>query len=240
MRTFKNKQFHILFAVFLLFVSVNSIFLVVKLIDHENFISNDFEENSSEGATLLKIFNFKNNQSICAVNDNMPIFKRKRNANVVAISTSNVDFPTINKSDIYVQKSIRFETNSNNDQLSKNDVSYSYNLEQKKEINSIVNQSVADQNNTYQTNQKEYQTNIDIQNVEINNSKFQSTSNTTSNSFLANYTLTISNDLTENNSPMLINGESNPGDPGVPVGDGTWILLGLAFAYVWKTKLINK
>ena len=56
-------------------------------------------------------------------------------------------------------------------------------------------------------------------------------SKNSSNGFLANNSLSLTTDLSGNNSPMLIDGETNPGDPGIPVGDGTWVFLGLLVGY---------
>ena len=32
---------------------------------------------------------------------------------------------------------------------------------------------------------------------------------------------------------MLIDGGTNPGNPGIPMGDGTWVLLGLLVGYMF-------
>jgi len=64
--------------------------------------------------------------------------------------------------------------------------------------------------------------------------------NTKSSTFLTNNSLTLSTDLSTNNSPMLVDGGSNPGDPnGVPIGDGKWILLAFVVIYGLKKKLIE-
>lgn len=89
------------------------------------------------------------------------------------------------------------------------------------------------------TNESHSGTNInpksnEIQSIGIFADKNQTITNNSNNSFLANNTLSITTDLSDNNSPMMIDGGSNPGDPGVPVGDGTWVLLIMMMVYSFK------
>ena len=65
----------------------------------------------------------------------------------------------------------------------------------------------------------------------ISDQKSPSISNNSPNSFLANNSLSLTTDLSDNSSPVLIDGEGNPGDPGIPVGDGTWVLMVLLVGY---------
>jgi hypothetical protein len=74
----------------------------------------------------------------------------------------------------------------------------------------------------------------EIQSIGIFGDKTKSVSNNYNNSFIALNTLSITTELSENNSPMMIGGGSNPGDPAVPVGDGTLILLIMALVFSLK------
>jgi hypothetical protein len=59
-------------------------------------------------------------------------------------------------------------------------------------------------------------------------------SNTISESLLADNSISITIDLTSNTGPMLVDIGDNPGDPGVPVGDGLYLLLFFAGLYSVK------
>ena len=99
--------------------------------------------------------------------------------------------------------------------------------------------------NTYSANSNKYDVTehrIETSNFnhlqQSNNTFATSTQNYTNNrtaSFLANNTLIIATEIITENDPMMVSGDSNPGDPGIiPIGDGTMILMILLAIYGLK------
>jgi hypothetical protein len=170
------------------------------------------------------------------LNQNLPSFKNKTQSDLDVIPNSEVEFPTSTT----LEKSTPIKNNvsavKNGDGTIQNGANYSYS--QKKSIASYASgiQSISNKTNTFQTSNVQPRSS-GIQIVGNFKSNSPTFSNTPSNSFLANNTLTITTDLSENNSPMLIGGGSNPGDPGVPVGDGKWVLMMLLGIY-WSLKTL--
>jgi len=172
------------------------------------------------------------------LNSELPSYKEPRKSTLVDNVDLEVDFPSYSNLE-------NTEPSNKNNSIAKssivnvnNELNYSYT--QKKSITyASSNQIISSKPNTFISSNNIQPTNSGVQFVANIDNKFQSTSNNLSNSFLANNTLTISTDLSDNNSPMLIDGDTNPSEPGIPVGDGTLILLGFAMAYCSKRKLVK-
>ena len=181
-----------------------------------------------------------NEHHTMVLNRNLPSFKDKTQSDLDDIPNSKVEFPTSTT----LEKSTPIKNNvsavKNGDGTIQNGANYIYSQKKSIAIYASEIQSTSNKTNTFQTSNVQPRSS-GIQTVGNFASNSPSFSNTPSNSFLANNTLSISTDLSDNNSPMLINGGSNPGDPGVPVGDGTWVLMMLLGIYLSiKTLLTNR
>ena len=161
---------------------------------------------------------------------NIPSYKKGKSNLSDELSTNEIDF-----------KAASYSTSgaSNRKQLvEKNAVENSptsyinYNYRQPQTASKSANiHAISSAKVTFQTSNTAYHVSNNLQSEGVYGATNSRTSNPGSNSFLANNTLSITTDLSENNSPMLIDGESNPGEVGMPVGDGVWVLLGLLVGY---------
>jgi len=163
-----------------------------------------------------------------------PSYKMKNN--IASYETSIVvgDFTASTYSASEVQNTNNCTIKSNSENNTKPMFFYSYNQQESTTNNSLnarIVLPVTDESHSVTTINSNYN---EIQSIGIFGDKTQSVKNNSSNSFLANNTLTITTELSDNNSPMMVGGGSNPGDPGVPVGDGTYILLIMILVYSLK------
>lgn len=168
------------------------------------------------------------NQQIISFNTTeFPSYKEKKHLISLGFTNSEIDFPTNEKFTVEEQKK-RSNENINNADVQ---AVYGYNQTKERDNYSSGVQSVLNLKNTFQTKNVINSADNGFQSVRIIEAKNQSISNTTSNSFIANNTLSISTDLSGNNLPMMVDGGGNPGDPAVPVGDGVWIMLLMLLVY---------
>lgn len=165
----------------------------------------------------------------------------KLDVNQTEISNIQVDFPNINSSAI--RKKV--QVNSDNNSVSNsNNINYNSSSTSHSEYNYNAQRQIQEQANTYSNNKLSSINSVAP--TSLNTYTAKSTdggSNLSTQSYLADNSasLLINNfgDVGNNNGRMLLDGESNPGDPGtlVPVGDGTWLLLLFVLAYtIWVFK----
>lgn len=74
--------------------------------------------------------------------------------------------------------------------------------------------------------------NNELQSVDLFGNNTRNVNPNSNNSFLSNNYHSITTDLSENNSLMMVGGGTTPGDPGVPVGDGMLLFFFLEYIYV--------
>ena len=221
-----NRQFNQIVALFLVFVSVCAIVTLKHFDNSDNILNNYFDYNSSTQTNQFKTMNSRQQQGFIAVS-NINISNYKGVISSISNVSSNleVDFPTMTNSEATTHNRIQ---NSNS---TKNEVSYSYNQTKTSQVNASNIQFGTNKTNDYSSTKKVFSNNIGNQLEGSFGGKNQSNSNNISNAFSSNNTLSLTTDLLGNNSPMMVSGSGNPGDPGVPVGDGMWIMLALAGAY---------
>jgi hypothetical protein len=172
------------------------------------------------------------------VNKDFPIFKIKTQFGFHDISDTEVDFPNNSNLEKTAPNKINVLAPKSGVGNNINVANYSYTPKKSVTTYAAVIMNVSNNINTIQSRNTQ-SINTAIQTIGSFESNTPSSSITSSNTFLANNTLSIATDLTDNNSPMLIDGNSNPGNPGVPVGDGVWILLLLSFTYAMVKTLIR-
>jgi len=195
---------------------------------------NEFEHISSAEATSWTGFESLDNDYFMVANNHFPSFRKKTQLIFDRNTNSQVDFPNSTKLE-FVEKSGKNIPSENS--------GFEFRAANGSEIraaNGSANLSSNPVSITFQsTNIISKTNNPIISGIQspIPFRTFQSFSNTSSNSFLANNSLSLTTDLSANNSPMLIDGETNPGDPGVPVGDGEFILIGCLLVYGMVLKL---
>ena len=189
---------------------------------------NEFEHKSSAEATSWTGFESLDNDYFMVANNQFPSFRKKTQLMFDRNINSGIDFP--NSAKLEVVEKIGKNIPSDNS-------GFEFRAANGSEIlagngsatvsSNLVSISFQATNIISKTNNP----NISGIQAPITFGTFQSFSNTSFNSFLANNTLSLTTDLSGNNSPMLIDGGTNPGEPGVPLGDGTWVLLGLLMVY---------
>ena len=197
----------------------------------ENLLHNKFKYLTSNQTITLAGMKSSEERLVMAATYNLPSFKEKRQPYFEGISNFEVDFAS----------NINLETDeSNNNSITapageaentNSGTSYYYVQNKLAATYAAAFQNVSSKTKTFQNSNTVQPFNTGIQTEDYFGNKTPSIKNTSSNSFLANNTLAITSDLSDNNSPMLIGGGSNPGDPGVPVGDGTRVLLVLMVVY---------
>jgi len=163
-----------------------------------------------------------------------PSYKLKKSIASYETSIVEDDFTASTYSASEVQNKTKCTIKSNYENNTKPMFFYSYNQQESTTNNSSNNRIVLPATNESHSGTTINSNHNEIQSIGIFVDKTQSVKNISSNSFLANNTLTITTELSDNYSPMMVGGGSNPGDPGVPVGDGTWILLIMMLVYSLK------
>ena len=226
-----NRQFNQIVAVLLVFVSVCAIVTLIHFDNFDNILNNYFEYNTSSQTNQFKTMNSRQQQGFIAVsNINLSNYKAVKSTCLNGSSNSEVDFPTMTSSEATTHNKIQ----NSNGNSTKDEASYSYNQTKTSQLNASNIQFESTKTNINSSNKTSSSNNVGNQlegNFGGNN---QTNANNVSNAFSSNNTLSLTTDLSGNNSPMLIGGGSNPGDPGVPVGDGTWIMLIMLLSYSFK------
>ena len=221
-----NKYLKQIVAVSLVLLIASIVILKVRTSEYDSFLSDDFQRNSQFNSPNSTLFSSTSNFS----ETKLPRYKGRKYESADVELSSNIDFPTLKKStDDELNK--HTDENARVEVYRRNNDDYKYSLAQHNSNYSSENQSVISQKNSFSTNKSIIPTNNMILSGSILGVRTQPISNTSSNSFLANNTLSFSTDISDNNSPMLVGGDSNPGDPAVPVGDGIWLLMSLLVAY---------
>jgi hypothetical protein len=225
------KQFNQIVAVLLVFVNMFAIVILIHFDNSDNILNNYFEYNSSTQTNQFRVMNARQHECFIAVWDiNISSYKGVKNYNANASSNLEVDFPTIANSETATHNRIQ----NSNTNSTKNEVLYSYNQTKTSQVNTSNIQFASIKTSANSYSKTVFSSNISNQFEGNFGGKNQSNSNNVSNAFSSNNTLSLTTDLSENNSPMLIDGETNPGDPGVPVGDGTWVLFILLGIYMFR------
>jgi len=230
-----NKQFNQIVAVLLVFVSVCAIVILMHFDNSDNILNNYFEYNSSSQINQFKAMSSRQQQSVITISDiNISSYKGVKSSSSIVSSNSELDFPTMSSSESVAHVRIQNNTENSNTNSTKNEVMYSYNQTKTSQVNASKIQFTSTKTNDYSSSKPVFSNNIGNQLEGSFGDKNQSNSNDVSNAFSSNNTLSLTTDLSDNNSPMLIDGETNPGDPGVPVGDGTWVLFILLGIYMFR------
>ena len=193
-------------------------------------LRNELKPISANEAMTWKGVDLSDEQHTMPLPNDLPSFKNQKLTDFVAFSNLDADFP--GNTDIKAIEPSKNKVTATRSEVenSNNVATYLYAQNYAAVTYTSGIQNVSNYTYTIQ-NSKRYSTNnSEIQSLEIF-SNSNSFSNTSSNAFFANNTLSITTDLSDNNSPMLIDGDSNPGDPGVPVGDGVWVLLMMLLVY---------
>ena len=205
-----------------------------------DLLRNEYEHISTSVGRSWMVMQNSDEQSIMAVNANYPSFNTK--SDKFAISNSEVDFPASPNLETLEPIKKRITPANSGSANATNEANYSY-VEKKsnKDYASGIN-NVTNKTSVIQSGNSIGSIVSGVQFDAISDQKSPSISNNSPNSFLANNSLSLTTDLSGNNSPMLIDGETNPGDPGIPVGDGTWVMLVLLVGYglVLSGKIIIK
>ena len=207
----------------------------------ENSAHNMIFNLTAEDASYLSLFkensqyNYKaySHNPLVTSSANLPQYSVKKQFDNKDNSSEKTDFPVINAA-VEAEKVLLNKNVANGPTKVKNNYTYTYNQAEQHKVNTYTYQ--INSKNTeklsamHQTSSSSNQT---FTGVEFPSSVHPITNNNT-NSFLANNSLTITTDLSGNNSAMLVDGESDPGSPGIPVGDGIWILLSLLGMYGFR------
>ncbi|MEI8084574.1 MAG: hypothetical protein WCG93_00015 [Paludibacter sp.] len=232
MNLLNNNRFLKIISVLLLLGGFT--FFAVQFFQHgeiEFLLCKEFGELRSNEALTLNGMESSYEHRMITETTNLPSYKNKKRRIFDDNDNSAIELPfNTNLETEHTSKKTITGTNSQTENSS-NSANYNCSQNRSESTNRSGNQPISSNVTTFEANNNVQSINTGIQYDGNFGSKSQSFSNTSSNSFLANNTLTITSDLSENNSPMLIDGGTNPGDPGIPVGDGTWVLLGLLVGY---------
>ena len=161
---------------------------------------------------------------------NIPSYKKGKNTQYEEPSTREIDFKAASFSTSGASKRKQLVVKNAFENSPTSYINYNYRQPQTASKSANIH-AISSAKVTFQTSNTAYHVSNNLQSEGVYGATNSRTSNPGSNSFLANNTLSLTTDLTENNSPMLIDGNSNPGEVGVPVGDGVWVLLGLLVGY---------
>jgi len=233
MKRLNNKRLTKLISVFLLLIGF--LYFSIQFTfngEVDDLLRNEFEYISSiVGKSGMAMYN-SDEQTLLALNANYPSFNKKTNNN--NFSNSEVDFPTASNLQTLEASRRKITPINSGSANSKNEVNYSY-IEKKLNTDYATGiKNVSNKTSIIQSDNSIHSIGSGVQFDAVSDNKFQSIPNNSNNSFLANNSLSLTTDLSGNNSPMMIDGGSNPGDPGVPVGDGTWALIVMMLAYCSK------
>ena len=229
MKYFNNNRLIMAGSVFLLLVgTVYFAFQLFQQGEVADLLRNELNKHDVNQASTFRGMQSSDQELINAATKDLPTFKNASQSNVDEIANSQVDFPKSTKLEI-VEKGGNNTPSANNVATFRADNGTVIRAD-----NGSATFSGGSVSPIFQTSNTISKTN------KPNNTEIQSPivfgtspsfSKNSSNTFLANNSLSLTTDLSGNNSPMLIDGETNPGDPGVSVGDGTWVLMGLLVGY---------
>jgi len=241
MNLLNNKQLPKTITVFLLISGIT--YFVVQFFrqgEIEDLLRIELTQISANESMTWKRVELSDEECTIPLNNILPIFKAKTKFNSECIFNMEVDFSASNTNfeDITPSKRNITTVKSGDDNTSNFET---YSITQKKSAVANISgiQNISAKTSTFQAYNIVQPINNGFQNVANFRSKSLTFSNTSSNSFLANNTLSIATELSDNNSPMMVSGTGNPGDPGVPVGDGMWIMLIMLLSYSFK-KCLSK
>ncbi|MEI7505103.1 MAG: hypothetical protein WCJ61_17650 [Paludibacter sp.] len=232
MTLLNNKQLPKMITVFLLISGLT--YFVVQFFRQgkiEDLLRNELKQITANEAMTWKGGELSDERLALHLNNNLPSFKNIKQPYFDGISNSDVDFP--DNSNLEKNASTKSNVSAVKSDLGNYSNVTNYSFAQKKSTVTYASDSkdVSSTINTFQNNNTAQLINTRIQAVGNFASNSPSFSKTSFNTFLANNKLSITTDLSENHSTMLVGGDSNPGDPGVPVGDGTWVLIILLAGY---------
>jgi len=230
-----NRQFNQIVAVLLVFVSVCAIVILKHFDNSDNILNNYFEYNSSTQTNQFKTMNSRQQQGFISVsNINLSNYKGVKSSISNVSSNLEVDFPTMSNSEGITHVSIQNNAENRGVNTTKNEASYSIQQRKISRLNASNIQFSSTKTSAYSSRKAGFSNNIGNQLEGSFGGNNQTNANNVSNVFSSNNTLSLTTDLSGNNSPMLLDGTGNPGDPGVPVGDGTWVMLILMLGYSLK------
>jgi hypothetical protein len=186
------------------------------------------------GHQLDNIYN--NLNSFCKVNQtneenystlqpsNIPSFKNNKSNKSEILLTQEVNFTANNYPTTEFQTQKQKVNSQAVESSTSPTLSYNYSKTQNTSNYSSGIHAVSSQENALQTSKTAFPVDKGLQPLNVFEAKNQYVNKNSPNTFLAINSLTITTDLSDNNSAMLIGGDTSPGDPGIPVGDGFWIL----------------
>ncbi|MEI7504231.1 MAG: hypothetical protein WCG93_11765 [Paludibacter sp.] len=219
-------------------IVASAIVLLVNPVEKESwFIASLKSSLNTNSHSLSAIYTSVEPLDYASNNTELPSYKAKQLKKMAEFqgTIQEVDFPILAK-------------HENTNQAAKEDlkvedksainVSYGHTQAHQPEAYSTDNHAISTQCLFYQISRIASQISVVALDAGIFRPTSQSASNNSSNSFLANNTLSISTDLSDANSPMLVGGDSNPGDPGIPVGDGTLLMLLMMLTYSLKKSIV--
>ncbi|MFZ4726758.1 MAG: hypothetical protein ACOYMD_15090 [Paludibacter sp.] len=179
------------------------------------------------------------NEHTMPLNNNLPVFKTRMLSGSEGISNPEVDFPSNSnlEKDAPIKSNISVSKSGVGNNI--NVANYSFTPKKSVKTYAAVIKNVSNNINTIQSRNAQ-SINTGIQTVGSFESNTPTFSHTSSNTFLTNNTLSLTTDLSDNNSPMLIDGGTNPGDPGIPVGDGVWELLLFSIIFALQKVIVEK
>ncbi|MEI7502947.1 MAG: hypothetical protein WCJ61_06655 [Paludibacter sp.] len=239
MKVLNYKRLHITISVFLLLTSfIYFAFLFFQQGEIDVLLRNELKQISANEAMSWKGLELSDEQRTMPAHNDLPSFKNKTQYGLGDISNSEVDFHNYSNLEKAAPNGSNVLAVKNVDGTTSNVANYSY--AQKKSAANYISayQNVSNETHTFQSRNTSQPINHGIQSVANFASNSPTIPNTSTNAFLANNSLSLTTDLSNNSTSMLIGGDSNPGDPGVPVGDGTWILLIMMLAYSFKKSIV--
>jgi hypothetical protein len=229
MKSLTSKRLIMAGSVFLLLVG--SVFFALHFSqkgDNTNLLRNESNQLADNLAPTFRSMQSSEEQLINAANKNLPTFKSTSQTKVDETANLKVDF-SANKDLEVTEPSKKVITHVTNYlDINNNDASNNYAQQMEIETYKVSQHSFSAKPISFQTKHSN-DGGVQFANISYNTSL--SISNTSSTRFLANNSLSLTTDLSGNNSPKMINGETNPGDPGIPVGDGLWVLMALLVGY---------
>lgn len=237
MKILKNNRLNHIILVFLLIISVFWLISKINYIESKSLLSSGFGINLTNHDIPYIMQSSLDSKNFMTVSDHdLPSYKLKISSNV--FSNLEVDFSSFTYLD--VDKQSKFNNIDKGFEDSKSNNFYKFKSEKSNQNHWLNSNIFFYLQNVSQNENEDNQTTNGIQLGEMITGQFLSSSNPTMNSFLANNTMVITNDMSDFNSPMHVGGGSNPGDPGVPIGDGTYVLTCLIVLYSLGVNYKNK
>lgn len=194
--------------------------------------SNVFSNYNSNNSYILS--SNGNNKFTVADND-LPSFKSTRQSEENMEMATEVDFQRNRYNSEKSKKKYKNQDISKEIKSDVDSISFHARNQHVVEVETSHFQRVAE--GKYATQNKYVNNNFEVELAKVSMPiASQIVSNTTSESFIANNSLTISNDFTNNTGPKYVDETSMPGDPGViPIGDAFLPLMLFLMMYrCWK------